>query len=555
MSNSKRKFIKQASLVGGGLMFGDVFRLFQGIQQGIFNQAMADVTGTLSKAYINYHMRNAPARWLFDQWLTPNLTDEILSPSNAATWNNGFATGFNSNQYDYKLWTYNGVQVPHTYSHMVSGSGGQRPFSDLLRNMAVIRGYNSSSDGHEINSPLQTFPDPAAPSLSGLAADNRNDLIAAVAPNFATHPFKSQRNRTLASINNHPTLGGSAYGLMKAFKSTSTSKQGILTIDEITTLINELHDVANAQACQLNSRSNVIKEHLKNARDLTLLAADDLNTIWAGIYGKYQTLAQDSIRSTLTNTGFSENPILFSGSETRNFSYSGGSLNVDASYDLRQCLNSARANTNMLRSFALAEYCLTRQITGSLILGSSDHLYDVELVKTGDTAATKVNSVNDQHDTPTRLGVLLNAGFFRGFGASLLELIDVMKGITTSSGENLFNSSVIHVTGDFARSPRNDMAGSDHGWDGQVTSVFSGAIDGPVITGNIAAHGRSGYVGSWGMAAPVSFNGASETLSPRHVAAAIAHLLGSTNPWSFTNRVWDLGSNGKIVAKIGAKVV
>ncbi len=550
---NRRKLLKSAAGLGTGLMLADVIRLYTGVQKTILRQAFANSgDDVLSRSYLNFHLSGAPPRFLFDQWLTPNATDITLSAADATTWNPGIATAFDSNNPVYKLMTYKGVQVPSYYQSNITGKNADRPMSDLLDHMAVIRGYNSVTDGHEINEPLQTYPDPGAPSLSGLAADNRKDLIAGISSSLTSaRHFHSMNGHSLTTVYDHYATGGSINGLMKAFKATATSRQGLLGIDAVQSVVDQLHEVAQAKASADNARSAAIKDQLSAARKLALMAAEDLGTQWSALFNKYHLLARTSIRNTATTPGFSENAIRFASGEPNSFE----GTPVDPAFDMRGAYAAANPVDAMIRNFALAEYCLTKGITGSLSLGFGNMLQELSVVKVGETAVTKLFCGSDQHGTPNRIATVIAAGFYRGFASNLIELIDVLKNTPMVGGGSMFDKTVIHVTGDFARNPRTDQIGSDHAWNGQVASVFSGVVPGPFIVGNIAATGTSGYKGIWGRSALVDFNGSKETLSPRHMAAAVSHLLGGKNPWNFTNLVWQLDSSGRLQPKIGAKIL
>ncbi|NJL24890.1 MAG: hypothetical protein HC902_06765 [Calothrix sp. SM1_5_4] len=444
-------------------------------------------------------------------------------------WNPHLATGFNANVPEYQLITYRGVRVPAVFQTAVNAVSGTRPMSALLDNMAVIRGYNSLTDGHDVNTGLQNFPDASTPSLSGISADHRSDLVPAVGANFLNLPFKSKRGLSLSIVKDHNgTTGGSINGLMKMFKVSSTTKQGLLGLDQVRDVVDLLHEAANAQATADSGRSAAMKDQLKNARALAMLAAEDLVSQWNTLYNKYLAIAQGTFRATGSAAGFGESPIFMDPTESLDFNLRG---NIQTTYDLRESLNSAMPGANMIRSFALAEYCLKKGVSGSLLLGWGDNVNNISLRLGTDTTPTVLGVGNDQHNVPARMGTLMNAAYYRGLGTCLLELIDSLKA-TNVNGKSLFDSTVIHLTGDFSRSPRFDKVGTDHGWNAQVTSVSRESLMVRFVVGNISAVKTGGYRGLWGLAANVDFNGAKEMLSPRHVGAAVANLIGGVNPGS-----------------------
>jgi hypothetical protein len=83
---------------------------------------------------------------------------------------------------------------------------------------------------------------------------------------------------------------------------------------------------------------------------------------------------------------------------------------------------------------------------------------------------------------------------------------------------------VIHVASEFSRSARVDGSGSDHAFEGAVTSVWSGAIQKPIVLGNIRQNASVStardpvYAGTWGGAAPVTLGSTSGPLGIGNVA-------------------------------------
>jgi Protein of unknown function (DUF1501) len=561
VSQNRRAFLKNAAGLGAGLMFHELAQIYFGTQKTLFKQAFAETGAT--KRYVNFHLDGGPPRWLFDQWLTPYEADPVLSSSNAALWNPGIATAITGGNYDYKTVLYRGVRVPHHYDVPVLLSTGSTKLSDLLDNMAVIRGYNSLTDGHEVNAPLQLYPDPASPSLSGLAADQRTDRIAGVTSSLSnTHPFFSGAGKSPLFVSDHSQTakGGSLYGLMKAFQRTAKGAPGLTNLDSINEVMAGFEAATKAHLKSQNMRAGAMADHLSATKDLSMLAVQSLLVSnWNALFTKYQTAMLNAARFTNTTiAGVNSEAVTFPAGEFRNFN---GLGDIDTTYDLRQMVTTANASGNMMRSFVIAEYCLKNDICGSLCLGAGDFLSNLQAV-IGGTTRTGLGVGTDQHDMPARTAVLLSTSYFRAFGAAMLELVNALKATPMGPNSNVFNDTLIHVTSDFGRSPKYsptqtatyNLSGTDHGWQGQVASLISGAIDKPMIVGNITAtHNANGYKGLWGFGSAVDFNGSKEILSPRHAAAVVAHVLGGKNPWSFTHLAYKM-VNGKLEATVKTEV-
>ncbi len=562
--SSRRAFLKNTAGLGAGLMFSELLQIYLGAEQTLFKQAYA--ASPTSRRFINFHLQGAPPRWLFDQWLTPYANDPVLSSSNAALWNPGFATAFASNEFVYRTTTYRGVRVPHHYDVPVTLSSGSVPLSNLLDNMAVIRGFNSLSDGHEVNAPLQLYPDPAYPSLNGLAADQRRDRIASVVTSLtSTHPFVSGIGKSPTLVTDHyqTAKGGSLFGLMKAFQKTAAGSQGLTNLDSISDVMSMFEDAAKASIKANNARGTAMVDHLRATKDLSMMAVQSLlATQWSTLWAKYNGTVQANAKIlNFTIPGVTDQAITTPASEFKNFNTRG---DLEANWDLRQMLNRSDlvACQNMVRSFVIAEYCLKNDICGSLALGGGDFLGNVKFRLAGASTDQSTSIGTDQHDVPGRAAVLLSTSYYRGLSAGLLELVNALKATPSASGATLFDDTVIQISGDFARSPKYsptqtatyNLSGSDHGWQSQVTTLISGLIDKPMIVGNISAnHGYTNYRGLWGVGSAVNFNGSKEILSPRHVAAVISNMLGGQNPWSSTHLPFRV-VNGKLERMVETEV-
>jgi hypothetical protein len=560
MSINRRNFLKNGSLYAGGLLhYTDLFKLISAVAATTVQKAHAEVTGYNPKGYLNIHLSGGPARFQFDQWLTPNINDANLSSADPTYWNAGVATAINNNNPEYRLYTYRGVRVPHHMQYPVITSKGNVSLDTLLDHWGVIRGYNSGTDGHEVNNPIQTYPDPAAPSLHGLSADYRKDLISAV--DFSGRmPFGSMAGKVASMVASHGTASGSVGGLMNVFKKYVATSSVITNIDQLAQARTYFRDMMKASLGQYDkTTANAIKDHISSGDLLIQHASENLDTVWSTLYNKYRTTIQKSAQIVDGPNGaipfLTDNPIkLVAGDALTSDDFPNG---IDSNFDLREMINSGNTNlstdVNLARMLALYEYCMTRGITGVQGGQTGTTMGNLRYKKPDASTYTTLNMGHDQHNVLHKINTLVSAAFYRGLMGGILELIDFLK-TTQVNGKDLFSQSVIHVTGDFTRSPRNDKVGYDHGWNAQATSVFSGAIQGPIIMGNIKKAGQSGYNGTWGIADATDFNGTKEVLSPRHVGAAMATLIGVPNPWSFTHKVWDL-QNGVIVPKVAAKIV
>jgi hypothetical protein len=135
--------------------------------------------------------------------------------------------------------------------------------------------------------------------------------------------------------------------------------------------------------------------------------------------------------------------------------------------------------------------------------------------------------------------------YYRAYASCLLELIDRLK------AENIWNDTVIDTAGEFNRAAKGIGTGSDHGWQGASAAIYSGAITGPIVLGNIKKEtgATSAYPGTWGYGAPVT-GLPSGQLTLGHVAATLAFLLRTQSPITAYSKIIGTDGTGKIVPTI-----
>jgi len=375
---------------------------------------------------------------------------------------------------------------------------------------------------------------------------------------------------------------GAIGGLLKPFKKYNPSSSVISNMDQVTPIRKYFNDLMKSKSAQFNTSASALDDHTRNAKSLIDFAAEDLVSVWNSLYNKYKTIMNGSAQCVPGGAagaipGLTDQKVTLSAGRTlKNFTWNNsvqkltaGSWltgdyptawansagDIDPDWDLREMLNTPGLSVDdeLIRGFALAEYCITRNISGNISLNYGGIMGNMNYLLKGTSTLSSRGIPNDCHFDSIRATQLPQLAQARGLIAGLLELISVLKA-TERNGKNLFDQTIIHMTGDFTRDPKNNGASLDHGYMAQVSSIISGVVKQPTIVGNISKYGSYYSTGTWGHSAVVDFNGSKETLSPRHVAAAIINAMGLPNPWSFTHLVWKL-ENGVIVPKIGAKVV
>jgi uncharacterized protein (DUF1501 family) len=150
----------------------------------------------------------------------------------------------------------------------------------------------------------------------------------------------------------------------------------------------------------------------------------------------------------------------------------------------------------------------------------------------------------DEHFTGKMPSLLVNSYLARAHAACLLELIRQL------GAKGIFKDTVINCSGEFNRSPRNNGTGSDHGFRGASLAIYSGAINGPIVIGNVAANAPDpNHSGTWGQGAGIAALGG-QALDVGHAGATIAALLRVESPLTSRRSVVDEKTDNVITPAI-----
>lgn len=439
--------------------------------------------------------------------------------------------------------------------------------SALLDNMLVIRGYGSGVDGHVTNSIRQFAPVGSAESLSGYLADNTQRLLRTIQyPAFVANVTGFNSHRGFSAVSAYPVdqasnlVGSVLRPFMKrpdAAHTTNLRERYKDLMEAASSVLSEGH---RDRFPGIDAVSADRDEALKRLR----VGFDDLEAAWPSLFGKYLEITRRSLRDR-TAAGFTDRPIIAQDDgafpESRYSTSANGLAYLPTpGSDLRDWMNGGECLI-LAQSLALAEFAFTRglasaieisnleikRIAGSFIANSSGSI--------GGPTAVTFDQVFDEHQTGVMPSIFLNACFYRALAAGLLELIDRLK------ERKLFGKTMIHLTSEFGRLPRNTGGGSDHGFDSMVSSLITGALtSGPMVVGNIRRSGSGGqhppvYSGTFGFRAPTLVAGQETMLNPAHVAATIAELMGyPSNPWDTQGTPLVKVKNGVVEAVASAEV-
>jgi hypothetical protein len=613
MSNKikRRKFIK--CMAGGGLTAAHcpVGSLLSVMVDSLIAKAEASVGGSNPRAFVHINFEGGLFRWNWDNPMQPKDSDPYLPNPMVATRFNGVDEAAGTFSLEYATTTIGQYKMPWIWTaSLPTTGGGTAPMSDLLDNMLTIRGVNMETDNHGGDNAKMVAPVTGGASLTGIVADASTYNIPAVTVgDFDLVQNASQAynapNKTGRIHVFNDSGGPSNYAeyILKSFKQDVTKS---------------FRDTSYVKA-KIDSAIDALQQHAKNNEHLTdpifrdRKSAEDL--FRAGISsmgsGDFDTLVakySDLVRRAITDkstVGISDKklggikfPFSYAGEDKKilsdtltdsdpyanQFNFEG---HLVGNNDLRSMFESAHMDL-MVKNFALAEFLLKNKLSHSITLmhsfgamanlsidNSPEVTNSVEVTGVtatnsgGDTLFTvdadalksSAKDLNiDTHQTGSATGLLISSMFYMAVSSCLLEFINSLKGTPFSSDpadeRTLFDETVIQIASEFERKPRISGRGSEHGWEGNTTSYFSGCIKGHKIIGNIwdQTNWDTDFPGTWGEGAPVDgVGGAAESnlLLPGHLTSTAATLLRVAPPTTAQESLVSINTNGDIDVALG----
>lgn len=535
----RREFMKLASLFTGTYFFSDpLLSFFANSTHSLALNAYAADLQIKSKKYLYFSAAGAPPRWVFDLFLNPNNDPGFAANPNIVNVYQDDGSGVYTKADAYKFYDFNGVHLPWIWSFQVPTPGGApRPMTDLLPHMLSMRGVDALTPSHGAAESLHERYTAGQPSLGGLVADSVNSLVPAMSIDNIGLAFNSKLGKVAQPVftDGNKTFDKNANVLnsaLSSFVKTTNEPSSTIPVDKM----------MSAFSSTFKNYAPSMANDTKKAADQMRTGIADLSSSWTSLFTKYDNLTRAALNMRLP--GVSDKPVGSSDVTTRGEEY-----RIDANgmltkvTDLRDELNTSGVNplNRMAQQFAVAEYMLKSGF-GSFV--------NINLAAMTAIASNKVVTF-DQHFTGNVTAVLINNHFYHGFATCLLELISSLD----ASG--VWDSTVIHFTGEFGRIPKapdankNPVYGSDHAPNATNVSVWAKNISGLQIIGNTYLNkvGSSAYSGTYGLGAPLSeLGGRSPNLG--HVTSTIADLLGVPTPSTNNSSLIQIAS-GAAISKFG----
>lgn len=458
-----------------------------------------------NKRYLFFQMPGAPARWVYDLFLTPYGEERF--ERNPAVGTCFSSSGGRYTGIDYRTTEAYGIQVPYLWGIPIPKSGGgTRDGKELIQHLIAIQGIHTGNAGHPGSQILHQRPLGATQSVLAMLADVSPAAIAAININTSQFEFRSRAGKSpLGLSSNNRLLEQLASPFQPKFQQNYAQKRAQIQ-DDLTRTIEAL----NAQALGVNPNLNTLVQDAMSAQALIEAGFGNIGSDWETLTTKYRTLIERSFDQTTGISRINDRPVGSANANDRDDAYSNGNstLNQD---DLRSIY---RDNTVQIQSmafhFAATEYIMRRDLCRSLSMRLSG-------LRCGSFRPSF-----DEHSVGAMTSVWANVFYFRALIACQLELVDTLKDI------GVWQDTVINVAGEFNRNAKIDLSGSDHGWRGASVALYSGAVREPLILGSLTNDGSQRYRGMWGMGAtdPVL----NRPLSLGDFAATLATLLGVPSP-------------------------
>lgn len=523
---SRRGFIAGGAVAGAAaLVPTSVEYLMNALSSSFIRKAHAEANGMEgARNYINISMPGGPIRYAFDHWLRTNTSDPAMAFNPMIT-NRFTSSGGVVNGLEYSTFNYNGVLVPHMFSHSVfNGANAQRPLTDLLNNMLVIRGYASGFDGHSFNATIQQSPVGGLSSVMGLAADYSAKTFEAVEwparGNFGS--FSSSRGKSLNVLSSQKPL----HALLEGF---SRPKADSIKGRSLKERHRDAFDLAQARLKAYSQSDNagavILGKNLSNAVEMMKKGTGNIESYWPEALARYRRVMENSMRQS-NLLGVSDAQMISAQTPMWKLHISAGNRGavLANTFDARLLISQMQPPAFLIEGLALAEYILKENMASTLNIQPSE-LIGLLAAEVGGGLMSQ-NGPFDMHETGAFPAVLVATALYRGLAAGLLELIDQLKN-TTVNGVDVWSETVVQLLSEFDRTGRDDGSGSDHGFNQMVTSAFSGAIkNGPFVVGNIYRMSSSGgYTGSQGQSAPIEGYTQAGVPNPTMAASTIAELL------------------------------
>ena len=498
---NRRKFMQGIGTTTGTALFSQALMQMGASILAGSNQALGQEKNP--RRMVSLFFPGAPARWMFNLFLTPYSTRNFMA-------NTMVGTRFEAENGRYTKAVYDtvekhGMNVPYIWDlDLPQAGGGTRPMSDLLPHMLALQGINTGNAGHPGSQAFHWRPSGATQSLTALSADASMTPFSAINTFGNNMIFLSRENKSQVVLGGRGNL---LDRLLAPFdhniSNAQRTKQQILE-----TLMQRATDRLNQAHKSKAKGVETLVENNQQTVDLLQRGFGGIDAFWNTNLQKYENLIRRTIAQNLP--GINDRPIgkQNPGNEASHLI----NRNGNRLPDMRTMIDNNSTIPSLAAQFVVAEYVLTTELSRSVVM----RVLPIR------------NTINhDQHNSGSLATIYFNTLLYRAVSACTLELVDQLK------AKGIWKDTVIEMASEFNRSPKFADGGSDHGWQGKSVTYFSGAINNPLILGPIRRTLNNKYRGTWGVGANSSSLGG--VMQNAHAIASLAYLLRVPSPITSTN--------------------
>jgi hypothetical protein len=497
--------------------------------------------------YVNFTTPGGIPRWYFDLPIAPNGNDPYIANKQVIT---SMRMGADNNPIgEYAHTKMGDFYLPLLWSYSIPlSSGGTGNLNELASSALFIRGVDQGLDGHEFNLLRQNSPVPGGMTYSGLFADTGETPIPA-ARSGGLFEHRSAKNKAIIPFAYRADLKV----LSTSFNSFKTSNPKSFNRRDMAqrTIEAAIKSIQKTQGAN-SPYMSAVKANRDNAMELLSSDFATIDADYEIIYNKYQNLIMAALKMPLP--GVTTAPIYAVAGDSR-FNifipeYNPGLQATAKTGDIRLGFENILPSPAFAHAFALAEFLITKNLSSSVVadLGFWSN-FDIMNYNSFNAATQKYDRFesassykilgSDVHSTGTFPALIMFARHFHAYATCLHEFTTVLK------AKNIYDQTLIHTTSDFNRIPRTDGSGSDHGFSGCATSVFSGRIKQTLVVGNVAQNISAR--GTWGEAANVSALG-DRKINLGNVASTICSIFDLPTPAQNDSSLVTLGANKLVIA-------
>jgi hypothetical protein len=581
MMTGRRKFLSHALCALAGLLF----------PKSVFARKSRTLPlSAPSPKYVLVSLFESPPRWLFDLVLKPTPESPLVPHVAIGTeFKRSVGQDRIEGDLEYKTVDIQGFQFSSIWTKPMPVEGGWKPMSALLENALIVRGCDMRQDGHPLNSMKLEAAGPDDVSLGGMLAEKSPAYFHAL----GISGLQAAREKSLVSAFKTPS-GKPAIALRESENPRETY------IDQLFAPYLSANRQVLASVAETESFAKILRDHIKPRleatraqevrqaiRDISKLPLESIAAEYRAAERRYADLVRRAIHESPLE-GVNDRPVpglklpmtfpLKDPEQVKIDDYI-GAYKLDDHYvgnaDLRSMFREA-VIPSLSHQFALSETAIKHGLS-DVILFNVDPIQrlvfedsyrkkdvkwkirgqEITIFNDGDRYRSKGRGETmnvDGHNVGSIIGLLGYSLYFRAVAACLNDFIERLKTIP-SAGGSMFDETVIHLTAEFERCPRGDLGGTEHGWKGHTSTIFSGRVPKLDVIGNIHVSVTEESWkdrGTWGHGAPLDETG--RVISYNDIICSLAGVLKVPTPIQ-GHKLFGLasdqtGSGGKAMEKI-----